>query len=198
MCGEGPIYSLSPPWACGLFYLGRAALSPKHDGEKAYEAKCREAGLAFLESLKNEFKSYETQEKEATPADTKQLKEDELMLVEFNVENESTRYLAQTPSERYEKIMEAKMRGLESGTCETLFKPMLRRIDYTTQEKEATPADTQQLKEDELMLVKFNIENESTHDLALTPVHHEGKYPGKSENPLQITQADTDLSSKLD
>nr|GEV61394.1 hypothetical protein [Tanacetum cinerariifolium] len=109
------------------------------------------------------FKSYKTQEKEATPADMKQLKEDELMLVEFNVENEYTRYLAQTPGETYEKIMEAKMRGLKSGTCETLFEPMFRRIDYTTQEKEATPA------EDESMLVKFNIENESTHDLALTP-----------------------------
>ncbi|GJX04260.1 reverse transcriptase domain-containing protein [Tanacetum coccineum] len=38
-----------------------------------------------------------------------------------------------------------------------------------TQEKEATPADTKQLKEDKLMLVKFNIENESTRILALTP-----------------------------
>ncbi|GKG28527.1 hypothetical protein Tco_0406854, partial [Tanacetum coccineum] len=38
-----------------------------------------------------------------------------------------------------------------------------------TQEKEATPAYMEQLKEDELMLVKFNIENESTRILALTP-----------------------------
>ncbi|GJU83559.1 hypothetical protein Tco_1285924 [Tanacetum coccineum] len=139
------------------------------DGAKAYEAKCREAGLAFLESLENEVDALMAQEKEAAPADTKQLKEDELMLVEFNIENESTCDLAQTPGETCEKIMEAKMRGLESGTCETLTEPMFRRIDYTTQEKEATPADTKQLKEDELMLVKFNIENESTRDLALTP-----------------------------
>ncbi|GJR72554.1 hypothetical protein Tco_0084919 [Tanacetum coccineum] len=59
-----------------------------------------------------------TQEKEATPADTKQLKEDELMLVKFNIENESTRILALTPDMTFLLI---------SGLCGTNIKTRVKR-----------------------------------------------------------------------
>ena len=72
--------------------------------------------------------------------------------------------------------------NLELDYLKKHFKPMFCRIDYTAQGKVATPAVmslsknnvavpayAKQLKEDELMLVEFNSENESSRDLVQTP-----------------------------
>ncbi|GKD49902.1 hypothetical protein Tco_1278878 [Tanacetum coccineum] len=68
------------------------------------------------------------------------------------------------------------MSSMDEMTCAISVTIVIKRSDrfsvfgMMNKEKEATPADTKQLKEDKLMLVKFNIENESTRILALTPV----------------------------